>query len=130
MWRLDQVAKIACLAETGAVFKLFQFFPRTFVTVHFLFKLSSSQTLRESSFSNPIDASFLIQIIKKRYGFYFLNLIFLFLHIFVTVWTDIAFGILISLCNGYGVSCWILFSPVFMLSSPNVFFIVLFFAYY
>ena len=46
VWRLNQVAKIACLAETGAVFKSFSVFPRTFVTVHLLSKLSPSQTLR------------------------------------------------------------------------------------
>ena len=46
VWRLNQVAKIACLAEIGAVFKFFSVFPRTFMTVHLLSKLSSSQTLR------------------------------------------------------------------------------------
>ena len=50
VWRLNQVAKNACLVETGAVFKSFSVFPRTFVTVHLLSKLSSFQTLRESIF--------------------------------------------------------------------------------
>ena len=46
VWRLNQVAKNACLAEIGAVFKSFSVFPRTFVTVHLLSILSPSQTLR------------------------------------------------------------------------------------
>ena len=50
VWRLNQVAKITCLAETGAVFKSFSVFPRTFVTVHLFSKLSPFQTLRESIF--------------------------------------------------------------------------------
>ena len=50
MWRLNQAAKNACLAEIGAVFKSFSVFPRIFVTVHLLSKLSPFQTLRESIF--------------------------------------------------------------------------------
>ena len=46
VWRLNPVAKIACLAEIRAVFKSFSVFPRIFVTVHLLSKLSPSQTLR------------------------------------------------------------------------------------
>ena len=45
VWRLNQVAKNACLAEIGAVFKSFSVFPQTFVTAHLLSKLSPSQTL-------------------------------------------------------------------------------------
>ena len=52
VWRLNQVAKNACLAETGAVFKSFSVFPRISVTVHLLFKLSPSQTFRESIFKS------------------------------------------------------------------------------
>jgi len=55
-------------------------------------------------------------------GFCFLSLIFLFLDIYVTVWIDIVFDILISLWNGYGVSCLALFSYVFMLSGHNFFY--------
>ena len=46
VWQLNQVVKNACLAEIGAVFKSFSVFPRTFVAVHLLSKLSPSQTLR------------------------------------------------------------------------------------
>ena len=45
-WQLTSVAKNACLAKIGAVFKSFSVFPRTFMTVHLLSKLSPSQTLR------------------------------------------------------------------------------------
>ena len=130
VWRLNQVAKIACLADTGAVFKPFSVFPRTFVTVHLLFKLSSFQTLRESNFQTSLVLHFLSKSSRKGMGFAFSISFSLFLHFSDNVWTGFVFGILISMSNGYGMSCLILFSPVFMLSSHNVLFIVLIFAYY
>ena len=36
VWRLNPVAKFACLAEIGAVLKLVSVFPRIFVSVHLL----------------------------------------------------------------------------------------------
>ena len=125
VWRLNQVAKNACLAETGAVFKSFSVFPRTFVTVHLLSKISpfqTLQTLRESIFQTSLVPHFLSKSSRKGMGFAFSISFSLFLDIFATVWIDIVFEILLSMCNGYGVFCLLLFSSVFMLSGHNVFF--------
>ena len=51
VWRLNQVAKNACFTEIRAVFKSFSVFPRIFVTVHLLSKLSPSHTLRALIFN-------------------------------------------------------------------------------
>jgi len=50
VWRLNPVAKFACLAEIGAVLKLVSVFPRTFATVHLLSKLPPFQTRCDSIF--------------------------------------------------------------------------------
>ena len=71
VWQLNQVAKNVCLAEIGAVFKSFSVFPRTFVTVHLLSKLSPSQTLRESIFKISLVLHFLSKSSRKGMGFDF-----------------------------------------------------------
>ena len=45
-WRFTPVAKNACLAKTGSVFKSFQFSLEFFMTIHFLSQLNLTQTLR------------------------------------------------------------------------------------
>ena len=122
LWRLNQVAKNACLAEIGAVVKSFSVFPRTFVTVHLLSKLSPSQTLRESIFkphwcliSYPNHQEKVWVLLSQSHFPYFMV-------ISITVWIDIVFETFISLCDGYGVLCLLLFSSVFMLSGHNVLF--------
>ena len=128
VWRLNQVTKNACLVETEAVFKSFSVFPRTFVTVHFLSKLSPFQTLRESIFKPHWCFISYPNHQEKVWVFAFSISFSLFLDIFVTVWIDIVFKILLSLCNGFDVFCLLLFSSIFMLSGHNVFLIVLIFA--
>ena len=125
VWRLNQVAKNACLVETGAVFKSFSVFPRTFVTVHLLSKLSPFQTLSESIFKPHWCFIFYpnhqekVWVLLSQSHFTF-SWIFFF-------WIDIVFEIFLSLLNGYGVLCLLLFSSICMLSGHNVFFIALIF---
>ena len=123
VWRLNQVAKNTCLAEIGAVFKSFSIFPRTIVTVHLLSKLSPSQTLRESIFkphwcfiSYPNHQEKVWVLLSQSHFPYFMD-------IFIIVWIDIVFDIFLSLCDGYGLLCLILFSSVFLLSGHNVSFL-------
>ena len=111
VWRLNQVAKNACLAEIGAVFKSFSVFPRTFVTIHFLSKLSPSQTLRESIFKSHWCFIFYPNHQEKVWVLFSQSHFPYFMDIFVTVWID-----------GYGLLCLLLFSSVFMLSGHNVLF--------
>ena len=122
VWRLNQVTKNACLAKIGAVFKSFSVFPRTFVTVHLLSKLSPSQTLRESIFkshwcfiSYPNHQEKVWVLFSQSHFPYFMD-------IFITVWIDIVFETFLSLCDGYGLLCLLLFSSVFLLSGHNVLF--------
>ena len=129
LWRLNQVAKNACLAEIGTVFKSFSVFPRTFVIVHLLSKLSPSQTLRESIFKShwcfiscPNHQEKVWVLISQSHFTYFVDISF-------TVWIDFVFETFLSLCDGYGLLCLLLFSSIFMLSGHNVFFIVLIFAW-
>ena len=96
VWRLTPVAKIACLAEIRAVFKLVSVFPRTSVTVHLLSKNFLLSKHSVNPFSNLIGASFLIQIIKKRYGFAFSISYSLLLVFPADVWVDIVYDILLS----------------------------------
>ena len=104
VWRLNPVAKIACLAETGAVFKPFPVFPRTFVTVHLLFKLFSSQTLRESCFPNPIGASFLISNHQEKVWVLPYQSLFPFSCIFLLLFGLILHLVYLPLCE-MGLEC-------------------------
>ena len=122
MWRLNPVAKFACLAETRAVLNLVSFFPRTFITVHLFSKLPPFQTLCESIFKPHWCFISYPNHQEKVRVFAFSISFSLFLVILATVWVDIVFEIFLSLCNGYGVLCLLLFSFVFMLSGHNVLF--------
>ena len=99
VWRLNSVAKIACLAETGAVLKLVSVFPRTFVTVHLLSKLPPFQKkkkLCESIFNPHWCFISYPKSSRKGKGFCFLNLIFSFPGFLAAVWVDIVYEILLS----------------------------------
>ena len=122
VWQLNQVAKNVCLAEIGAVFKSFSVFPRTFVTVHLLSKLSPSQTLHESIFKShrcfifyPNHQEKVWVLLSQSHFPYFMD-------ISITVWIDIVFETFLSLCDGYGLLCLLLFLSVFMLSGHIVLF--------
>ena len=108
VWRLNQVAKNACLAEIGAVFKSFSVFPRTFVTVHLLYKLSPSQTLRKSIFKSHWCFISYPNHQENVWVLFSQSHFPCFMDIFVTVWIDIVFEIFLSLCDGYGVLCLLL----------------------
>ena len=122
-WRLSSVTKSACLAKIRAVFlNLFQFFPRTFVTVHLLSKLSPSQTLHVPIFklhwcfiSYPNHQEKVWVLFSSSHFPYFMD-------VFITIWTDIVFETFLSLCDEYGVLCLLLISSVVMLSGHNVLF--------
>ena len=121
-WRLSSVAKIACLAKIGAVFKSFSVFPRTFVTIHLLSQLSPSQTLRVPIFkphwcfiSYPNHQEKVWVLFSSSHFPYFMD-------VFITIWIDIVFVTFLSLCVGYGLLCLLLISSVFMLNGHNVLF--------
>ena len=102
VWRLNQVAKIACFAETGAVFKLFQFFPRIFVTVHLLSKHSPSQTLR-APFSNLLCCIFTAQN-RRVPGMGFLIFTLFYLILCFSLWffayvCDLEMGLCFGFCS-------------------------------
>ena len=122
LWRLNQVAKNACLAEIGAVFKSFSVFSRTFVTVHLLSKISPSQTLRVSIFKSHWCFISYLNHQEKVWVLFSQSHFSYFMDIFITVWIDIVVESFLSLCDGYGSLCLLLFSSVFMLSGHNVFF--------
>ena len=75
-WWLVLVTKNACFVFQGQFLKLFQFFPRICVTVHFhcLPHFSLNWNWPKHS-SNSISASFLLQSSRKRYGFSLSHLI-------------------------------------------------------
>ena len=76
--QLVSVAKNVCFAFQRQFLKLFQFFPRIFVTVHYLPHFSLNWNWLKHSvshFSNSIFASFLLQYSRKRYGFSLSHLI-------------------------------------------------------
>ena len=100
VWRLIQVMKNACLAETGAVFKSFSIFPRIFVTVHLLSKLSPSQTLRAPT-SNLHCCVFFAQILQVTgTGFHFWTHFYLILCF--SLWFFASVYVLeMGLCFGY-----------------------------
>ena len=100
VWRLNQVAKNACLAEIGAVFKSFSVFPRTFVTVHLLSKLSPFQTLR-APISNLHCCIFSAQILQvSGMGFQFWTHFYLILCF--SLWFFASVYVLeMGLCFGY-----------------------------
>ena len=96
MWRLNRVVKIACLAETGAVFKSFSVFPRTFVTVHLLSKLSPFQTLCESILK-PLWCFISYPNLQEKVRVFAFSISFsLFLVFLAAVWVDIVYEILPS----------------------------------
>ena len=96
VWRLITVAKNACFAETGAVFKPFSVFPRTFVTVHLISKLSSFQTLRESIFK-PHWCFISYPNHQEKVWVFAFSISFSLLLVFpADVWVDIVFVILLS----------------------------------
>lgn len=98
MWRLEPVAKIACFAETGAVFKPLSVFPRTFVTVHLLLKLLfSPKTLRESIFQNLLVLHFFSKSSRKGMGFDF-SISVSFSCIFLLLFGLVLCSLFLSLC--------------------------------
>ena len=95
-WRLTSVAKNACLAKTGSVFKSFQFSLELFMTIHFLSQLKLIQTLRVTLYKlhyclqTPFLHLFTSKSSRKRYGFLFPHLIshvlsFIFVNICVRI---------------------------------------------
>ena len=97
VWRLNPVAKIACLAETGAVLKLVSVFPRTFVTVHLLSKkLPPLQTLCEPIFKSHWCLISYPNHQEKVRVFAFSILFSLFLISLAAVLVDIVYEILLS----------------------------------
>ena len=96
VWRLNSVAKIACLAETGAVLKLVSVFPRTFVTVHLLSKLPPFHTLCDSIFK-PHWCFISYPNHQEKVRVYAFSISFsLFLVFLAAVWVDIVYEILLS----------------------------------
>ena len=95
MWRLNPVAKFACLAEIGAVLKLVSVFPRTFVTVHLLSKLPPFQTLCEPIFKHHWCFISYPNLQEKVRVFAFSISFSLFLVILAAVWLGIVYKILL-----------------------------------
>ena len=96
VWRLTPVAKIACLAEIGAVLKLVSVFPRTFVTVHLLSKLPPFQTLCEPIFKHHW-CFISYPNHQEKVWFFDFSISFSLLLVFpADVWVDIVFDILLS----------------------------------
>ena len=92
--------------------KLFQFFPRIFVTVHYLPHFSFSQTLRVSLKKAFIFATFLLQSSIKRYGFSLSHFIFHVLRVlFLILWVCCCHYALksIMLIQGFAFSWWVFF---------------------
>ena len=129
-WRLTSVAKNACLAKIGAVFKFFQFS----LELLWLFIFSLNYLLPKHSvcpFSNSIVASFLLKIIKKRYGsslphFICYGLCVTFL-LFGLLFLSYCVQLFYSLCAGYGGLCLMLISSgIVLLVTMFLFFVLCF----
>ena len=108
-WRLVSVAKNACFAFQRHFLKLFQFFPRLFVTVHCLPHFSLNWNWPKHS-SNSISASLLLQSSRKRYGFSLSHFIFhvlslLFLILLVCCCHYVLKSIM--LIQGFALSWWV-----------------------
>ena len=111
LWRLNQVAKNACLAEIGAIFKSFSVFPWTFVTVHLLSKLSPSQTLRAptSILHCCIFSAQILQVTGMGFQFWtHFYLILCFSPWFFAYVYDLEMGLCFGYCSMFMLSLWML----------------------
>ena len=122
-WRLTSVAKNACLAKIGAVFKSFSVFPRTFMTIHLLSQLSPSQTLRVPIFKLHWCFISFQNHQEKVWILFFSSHFPCFMNVFLVIWIDTMFKTFLSLFVGYGLLCLLLISSVFILIGHNVFFL-------
>ena len=116
-------SKNACSAETGAVFKSFSIFPRTFVTIHLLSQLSLSQTLRVPIFKLHWCFISSQNHLEKVWVFFSSSHFPCFMNVFLDIWIDTMFETFLSLFDGYGLLCLLLISSVFILFGHNVLFL-------
>ena len=108
-WWLVSVAKNACFAFQRQFLKLFQFFPRLFVTIHCLPHFFLNWNWPKHS-SNSIFASFLLQSSRKRYRFSLFHFIFHVLSmLFLILWVCCCHYALksIMLVQGFTLSWWV-----------------------
>ena len=76
-WQLTLVAKNACLAKIGAVFKSFSVFPRTFCDYSSSLSTVSFPIALCNHFQTPLLLPFSSKSSSNKYGFSFLNSILL-----------------------------------------------------
>ena len=91
-WRFTPVAKNACLAKIGSVFKSFQFSLELFMTIHFLSQLNLTQTLYVILYKLHCCTCSPPSLQEKRYGLLFSHLISLILSF---IFVSICVGVLI-----------------------------------
>ena len=108
-WRLILVAKNACSAFRRQFLKLFQFFPRIFVTIHCLPLYSLNWNWPKPS-SNSIYASFLLKSSKKGMSFLCLISFSMFWVCFSCFYECIGVIMILSnviLIQGFALSWWL-----------------------
>ena len=90
-WLLTPVAKNACLAISGSVFKPFQFSLELFMSIHFLSQLKLIQTLRVTLYKHHFCTCSPPNLQEKGMGSYFLTL-------YLVFWTSFSWVFMLVFC--------------------------------